>query len=100
MEPLNDDELNRILREWKAPAPPSLREKIAPQQPWWRWLLTGSVRVPVPVGIAALAALAAALYWSSVKPAEIPPNSPQTLADFEPVKKLEPKIVRSSHEEN
>jgi hypothetical protein len=38
MEPLNDQELNNLLREWRAPsAPPSLEEKFFPgtrRGPW------------------------------------------------------------------
>ncbi len=54
---MNDDELKRTLQQWKAPdAPASLERKVLGQAPaasWWQWLLTGSVRVPVPALIAA-----------------------------------------------
>ena len=57
MEPLNDDELRGLLRQWQAPdAPPSLDAKVLGarrQDRWWKWLLTGSIRIPVPVGILA-----------------------------------------------
>jgi len=51
---MDDRELNRLLREWRAPdAPPDLRPRRAhPSR--LRWLITGGIRVPVPVAIAAL----------------------------------------------
>lgn len=62
MEPLNDDELKRALRQWKAPdAPTTLERRLLPREPWWRWLLTGTVRVPVPALIA-FAAILVAVY--------------------------------------
>ena len=51
---MDDRELNRLLREWKAPdAPPHLRPRRA-HASWLRWLVTGTIRVPVPVALAAL----------------------------------------------
>ena len=96
MEP-NDKELKELLQKWKAPAAPAtLARRLFPRQPWWRWLMTGSVRVPVPVGLAALAVVAGLLYWSRPAP---PPESVQeksvSLADFQPVERLEPRIIRS-----
>ena len=49
---MNDDELRSALRHWKAPDAPASLERRVLGQPWWRWLLTGSVRVPVPALIA------------------------------------------------
>jgi hypothetical protein len=100
MEPLDDRELNEMLQEWKAPdAPASLRERVwmaqqPAKQPLWRWLLTGTIRVPVPVGVAAAIVLAFWIY-SKVpsQPVEVPQGPPVTLADFQPVARLEPKIV-------
>lgn len=58
---MDDQELNRLLREWKAPdAPPHLRPRA--QESWRRWLITGAIRVPVPV---ALAALVLAAVWTA-----------------------------------
>jgi quercetin dioxygenase-like cupin family protein len=57
---MDDQELSRVLREWKAPdAPPHLRPPRA-NRSWPRWLLTGSIPVPVPMAVAAL--LLAALW--------------------------------------
>lgn len=54
MEPNDDVRLRKLLAEWKAPeTPQSLEERLlsvpATSQPWWRFLLRGSIRVPVPV---------------------------------------------------
>ena len=101
MEPLNDKELNRLLRQWEAPrAPADLRKRIG-HLPGsrWLWFLTGSIRVPVPVGIAAAVILALWIWVSSTPPAPIaqPPGS-ITLGDFQAVQQLEPRIVGSNSE--
>jgi quercetin dioxygenase-like cupin family protein len=50
---MDDQELNRLLREWKAPdAPPHLRPRA--NRSWLRWLVTGAIPVPVPVAVAVL----------------------------------------------
>jgi quercetin dioxygenase-like cupin family protein len=55
---MDDQELNQLLREWTAPdAPPHLRPP-RPRQSLLRWLVTGSIRVPTPVAIAALLLIA------------------------------------------
>ena len=47
MEPLNDNELRDLLRQWEAPAAPQhLERRIFGEprkKPWYRWLLTGSI---------------------------------------------------------
>jgi quercetin dioxygenase-like cupin family protein len=59
---MDDSELNRLLREWTAPdAPPHLRPRRA-HRSWLGWLVTGAIRVPVPV---ALAALLLAAFWTA-----------------------------------
>jgi hypothetical protein len=96
MEPLDDNELNQLLRKWEAPtAPPTLRQRIFPQQKsWLSWLLTGSIRIPVPAAIAAAALIALWIHYSH------PANRPRagetgsvSLADFRPVRQLEPVLV-------
>lgn len=96
MEPFDDKELSRLLRTWEAPsAPTSLAKRVLPERDaWWRWLWTGSIRVPVPVG---LAAAVLALLWIYYSGAVVPP-APQpaatvTLADFQPVKQLDPIVI-------
>lgn len=93
MEPLNDDELNRLLTRWEAPsAPASLHQRVFAHEPHgWRRLWTASFRIPVPVAVAA--AILMVLWLSYPRPQEVPqtvqPAEP-TLAGFEPVAKLEP----------
>lgn len=96
MEPLNDDELKQLLREWRAPnAPPALAAKLFPKQPLWRWLLTGSIRVPVPIGIALSLAFAALIYWSATHRAQSQPaNDSKSISDFQPIERVELRLVK------
>ena len=67
---MDDRELNQLLREWKAPdAPPHLRPRRA-HTSRVRWLVTGTIRVPVPVAIAAL--LLMAFLFTSMRPGSAP----------------------------
>jgi quercetin dioxygenase-like cupin family protein len=51
---MDDRELNRLLREWRAPdAPPHLRPRRA-HRSRLHWLVTGTIHLPVPVALAAL----------------------------------------------
>ena len=61
MEPLNEKELNQLLRVWEAPsAPKGLRSPAGvARAAWWRWLFTGSIRIPVPAVAAAAVVLVA-----------------------------------------
>ncbi len=57
---LNDDaKLRELMKEWQiSDAPPSLDERVlGPRKPWWSFLLTGSIRIPVPAVIAIVVAL-------------------------------------------
>ena len=96
MEPLDDNELNQLLRRWKAPpAPPSLRARIfPPQKSSWRWLLTGTIRVPVPI-VVAIAVLLAFLiqYVRPASPPRVVQSPTVSLADFKAVPQLEPVLV-------
>jgi len=94
----NDPKLKELLQKWEAPAAPAtLTRRVFPRQAWWRWLWSGSIRVPVPVGLAVLAAVVLGLYWSSrTVPQQVSaPEKPVSLADFRPVEQLEPRIIRS-----
>jgi hypothetical protein len=103
MQPLNDDELRNIMRRWVAPGVPAALERRVlaagsppPLRKLLRWLAAGSIRVPVPVAIAAavLFVFLMALSVNRQTPA------PATLAEFQPVKELKPRIVRSVHDGN
>ena len=64
---MDDRELNRLLGEWTAPhAPPDLRPR---RGPWWRWLVTGTIRVPVPAALTAL--LLAGLWIAATRPGQM-----------------------------
>jgi hypothetical protein len=54
MEPLNDDELKRLLQSWQAPtAPRSLSRRVLQKEvPLWLRIFSTSFRVPVPVVVA------------------------------------------------
>jgi hypothetical protein len=101
MEPLNDDELNRLLTKWEAPSvPASLNQRVFAHEPrGWRRLWAASFRVPVPVAVAAAVLIALWLSYAP-RPQETTPGVVQpvvqpaetTLAGFEPVAKLEPII--------
>ncbi len=72
---MDDEELNRLLREWKAPdAPPHLRPPHARsswQTSWLGWLITGRIRVPVPALVAlVLVAVGTASAWATSRRAE------------------------------
>ncbi len=102
MELLSEKELNDLLRRWEAPAaPPTLAAKVLPRRSSWRWVLAGTIRVPVPVGLALLAAMAALLLLRpQPRPAATAPVKPVSLADFQPVRQLEPRIIRRANESN
>jgi quercetin dioxygenase-like cupin family protein len=73
---MEDRELDRLLREWKAPdAPPHVRPPAA-RGSRLRWLISGSIRVPVPAALAAV--LLAALWVASARTAPI--STPETTA--------------------
>lgn len=101
MEPLDDQELDSLFQEWKAPtAPASLERRVLPQPSSpWRWLVTGSIRVPVPLGIAAILLL---VLWAVFRQPTPPPAGEtlhgSALADFRPVEQLEPNLVEIADE--
>ena len=111
MEPLNDRELNQILQEWRPPATPSSLGRIPPRMPWWRWLLVGTIRIPVPVGVAMLAGMALLLFFmasgrkqpalsESQRQVSLKPVRVVSLADFQPVNQLQPRIIGRANEGN
>jgi len=95
----NDQKLKELLQKWEAPpAPRELFFRVFPTPPWWRWLWTGSIRVPVPVGLAALVVLGVVWFWNR-EPVSVPQGS-VSLADFHPVDQLEPRIIRGVNYEH
>jgi len=94
---MSDRELKKLLNEWQAPElSPELEETIfAGRTAWWKWPLTGHVRLPAPMALAALVLLA----WSLFRPAQPAPTPPKEVdvADFQPVQNLNPRIVRNEH---
>jgi hypothetical protein len=96
MEPLNDNELDRLLRKWEAPsAPPTLQTRgFSAQKPWWSWFWSGSIRIPVPVAVAAVLLLAIWLQYSRQPVSQQTPlPSTVSLRDFTPVPQLQPTLV-------
>src|SRR5579885_1316126 len=75
-EPMKDDELSSLLRKWEVATPPQLESRImkaradmAPvreRSTWWRFLLRGYIRVPVPL-VCCLAILLIAMLWKSTQ---------------------------------
>ena len=106
MEPLDDRELNEILREWEAPgAPARLRRALFPTReagPWWRSMWRAEIRIPVPLAVCLALLLAAGVWWSRPVP---PPRITQsadvvTVRELRPVKELKPRIIRRAHDQN
>jgi hypothetical protein len=100
MEPLDEDELNQLLRKWEAPeAPPTLRPRVFPaRRSWWSWWWTGTIRVPVPAAIAAALLIALWIHYSRpANPARVGEPGSVSLADFRPVPQLEPVLVGGGH---
>lgn len=63
-----DPQLRELLQEWRVPATPRSLERrvLGPRTSGWRFLISGTIRVPVPVAccVAVLVIFAA---WRSVK---------------------------------
>jgi hypothetical protein len=99
----NDDgrKFRELLKEWRVPeAPQSLDKRVLElRTPWWSFLLTGSIRIPVPVGLALagiLVAMASALFRER---AAEPGATPVNLVEFRPVKDLHVRVIHR-HESN
>lgn len=102
MDPLDDKELNQLLKKWDAPGAPASMRVAAERarQSLWKWAWSGRIHVPVPVGAAiAFGAIAFWIYSSrtvqapvavpagnaTVSPAAVPvpPNPPTTTPPIE-----------------
>jgi hypothetical protein len=95
MDPMDDPKLSELLKEWRVPgAPPSLDARVLKQQRWWSFLLTGSIRVPVPVGMLIAAILLVMTGALVRRPAAKPAHSPVNLVDFRPIDDPHVRIIR------
>ena len=63
-------------------------------------MLRGQIRVPVPLGVLTLAALAVLSMFAFRTPTAEAPNVESVFSDFEVVEQLNPRIIRSSYENN
>lgn len=98
MEPGDDRELRDLLKEWRvADAPRSLDERVLqPRAQWWRALLTGSIRIPVPVALAVAALLLVlTVAWLKQPPAAEPAPFSISLVNFQPVSDLNVRVIRN-----
>jgi hypothetical protein len=95
----DDSELRDLLREWVvADAPAHLDNRILVRHmTWWRFLLQGSIRVPVPIGI--LAATMLVVLSSLLLRADRPLAAPDgisgafSLTEFQPVGNVGVRII-------
>jgi hypothetical protein len=105
MENNDDPRLSELLHEWQVyGASPSLDARILKlRRNWWGLLLTGSIRVPIPVGVAIAAALlllTGALVRQRTESPTVPATSPSVnLVEFRPVKDLNVRVI-SGYETN
>ncbi|MGD0300338.1 MAG: hypothetical protein ABSE86_24900 [Bryobacteraceae bacterium] len=134
MEPFEKDELtegelDRLLREWNAPAAPArLRAALflKPRAPWWRRLWTLSIPVPLPIACV-LTLLIVVSVWRGAMPrvpqvvvkterVEVPIVQERVITKYvykeqkaasgfdihglKPVAELRPRIIRSGDAKN
>ena len=98
---MNDNDLNKLLQEWKTPQPTSTLESSILQAvrptSWWRRWASSEIRVPVPLGLAGLLAafLLGLFLTSGSQPAGV---RELDIRDFQTVDNLNPRVIRSLHE--
>ncbi len=118
----HDSELGRVMRQWQAPEVSEALDarvlasyrRVTQPAAWWRWFFAASVRVPLPVALAAVVLLFV-LAAVSLRPHGVPvPAPPQSggagsmqaarvveqpvviktsLAGFEPVSEVNVSVV-------
>ncbi len=111
MEPMDDPKLSELLKEWRVPdAPvsldarffgacaPGVRVPDARRQPLWSFLMTGSIRVPVPLMAAVAAILILMAFALLRKQAAVPAVPSVNLAEFRPVQDLNVRVIRGDYE--
>ncbi len=94
----DDKQLSELLKEWQLPgAPGSLDARVlGPRRPWWNRVFTGSIRIPVPVAFAFAAALVLMAIALLRRPSAPPAAASVNLADFQPVKDMNVRVIRRS----
>lgn len=104
-EPLNDDQLDALLKQWEAPAsaPAGMERALLAKvhEPFWRRFWTMSIRIPVPVAAALIIGFGLWLSLAASNPAA--PREPmqaEHVGGFEPVKEWKTTIERSSYVSN
>lgn len=102
MEPLREDELNGLLKMWKAPVAPEHLQAPVARRPWYSAVWSMSVRVPVPVLALIVVAIVAFQVFGRRERAHVPPEALREvrLADFEPVQEAKPLVVRRNDDAN
>jgi hypothetical protein len=103
---MDDPQLRKVLREWKVEdAPRCLDGRVlGVRKPWWRFLITGSMRVPVPVALV-FAAVFVMMGVALTRPRSVPvtpaapPGDSSTvdLAGFRPVQSVQIRIIGGRH---
>jgi hypothetical protein len=102
MERNDDPQLRKLLREWQVPdAPLSLNARLlGRRRSWWHFLLTGQIPVPVPLGLAVMAALVVMGVFL-VRGYQRPPAEAVrpvfNLTDFQPVEDVHIRVIRSNY---
>ena len=92
MEPDEDRQLRELLHEWKVgDAPKSLDERVLGRRRCWRFLLMGSIRVPVPVAIVIIAVMSLFVLRVNRR------TSVVTLKDFQPVQDPVARIIHADY---
>jgi hypothetical protein len=99
MENDDDPKFRELLRESRVPGvPKSLDERVlALRKPRWTFLLTRSIRVPIPVGLVILTVMllmgGALLEQRPVAPPVAPSVN---LLDFRPASDLNVRVIRQN----
>ena len=91
MEPNDEKELRSLLQEWQVPSISSSFEErvLTARRSWWRFFLTGYVRVPVPIVCCIFLLLMGAEMWRWTRPA--PTGAPRVVIKTE---RMEVPVVR------
>jgi len=101
MQPLDDDRLKQVLAQWKVPnAPVSLEARLRAAGPgrWWQRFLWSKVEVSVPLGVLTVALLVVLGVFAF---RGAPPRASERVSEashFQLVDDLNPRIIRSSYE--